>query len=64
VVASKGDDAVQFGIEALDAFEIDVNEMGAFELPGLDPVREMMDRGVGDGLFGLKAGRHGFAWRG
>ena len=52
VVASEGDDAVQFGVEALDAFEIDVDEMGAFELPGLDPVREMVDGGVGDGLVG------------
>ena len=63
VVTSESDDAVDLGVELLDAFEIDMDEVGALELAGLDPVREMVNRGVGDGLFGRGHGRYGFGGR-
>jgi len=52
VVAGEGDDAVDLGIEALDAGEVDLGEAGAGEFAGLDPAGEMVDGGEGDGFVG------------
>ncbi len=52
VVAGEGDDAVDFWIEPLDAFQVDVGEACAGEFAGFDPAAEMMDRGEGDGFVG------------
>ncbi len=52
VVAGEGDDAVDLGIELLDALEVDVSEAGAGEFAGLDPAGELVDGGEGDGFVG------------
>ena len=52
VVASECDDAVDLGIEALDACEVDLGEAGAGEFAGFDPAGELVDRGEGDGFVG------------
>ncbi len=60
VVAGEGDDAVDPGIEALDAFEVDLGEAGAGEFAGLDPAGEMVDGSEGDGFVGGGEWRVGF----
>ena len=48
VVASKGDDAVNPGIESLDARKIDASEPFAGQPARFDPAREFSERSKGD----------------
>ena len=52
VVGGEGDDAVELGIELLDAVEVDLCEVLAGELAGFDPAGELGYGGEGDLVVG------------
>ena len=57
VFAREGDDAVQFGIKALDAANVDFSQARGGELAALDPARKLGDGCEGDVFFsGRKRG--------
>ena len=50
VIAGESNDAMQFGIETLQAIEIDAGEALGGQRLGFDPARKLGHGGIGDGF--------------